>query len=299
MKDYLVKVISESGSIRGYACITTGLVNEAYRRQNPATLAGIMLGRTLSGAALMGGTVKDQQRIALKLEGNGPLQKIVTESDATGKVRGYVAVPSHEFVENEDVGIQIRKSIGGAGILTVTKDLGLKQPYHGSVHVISGEVGEDLAYYLTESEQIPSAVSVGVIPSADGSRVDAAGGFLVQAIPAEGGNSATEAANLEAISEMVEAMPPITRLLVQGKSPEEIIAHIFSEVPYKVLETVELEYRCSCSRLAMNNAFKVLGKDDLENLIEEQGGADATCHFCGEVYNYIKGDLLNILSQMN
>lgn len=296
MSDYLVKVISESGSLRAYACITTEMVNEAYSRLKPSALAGVMLGRALAGMSLLGGTVKQNQRLAMKFEGNGPLGKIICESDGYGHVRGTVGNRDCGFDPEIDINEQIRNSIGRAGVLTVTKDLGLKEPYSGSVHIISGEIGEDIAFYLTESEQIPSAVAVASLPSKDGNGVDVAGGYLVQAIPSHGGKVASDEANIESIASMIESLPPLTKLLELGNTPENIIHTLFAEVPYKVLEVIPLSYTCGCSHDAMRRALKIAGKAEVQSLIDGGNGALLTCQFCQKEYNFTQGELKNILN---
>lgn len=296
MKDYLVKVISETGSIRAYAAVTTNLVAEACKRQTPKPLSAVMLGRTLTGAALLGGTLKQDQRLALRLEGNGPVSAVIAESDAHGKVRGYARNSQVDFTLDEDPFVQIRKSIGSAGITTLTKDLGLKEPYAGSVHMVSGEVGDDIAFYLMESEQIPSAVSVGAIPSSNGVGIEIAGGFLIQTIPANGGNTASEEANLEAISEMIKSLDPLTDMLSRGETPETILKQIFAEVPYKTLEVMELTFECSCSKSVILKAISTIDKEELASMAEEEDGIEVACEFCKQKYNINQGELTSLAS---
>lgn len=298
MSDYLVKVISESGSLRAYACVTTEMVNEAYSRLKPATLAGVVLGRALSGMALLGGTVKQRQRLSFRMEGNGPIGKVVCESDGFGNVRGTLGNPDAEFVDGDDLADQLKSAIGRAGVLTVSKDLGLKEPYHGTVHMVSGEIGEDLAFYLTESEQIPSAVAVSAIPNSDGTGVEVAGGYLIQSIPSEGGIVASDEANLESITQMINSLPPLSTLLELGNTPETILAKLLAEVPYKQLEVIELKYTCTCSHDAMRRALKIAGKDEIESLVEERNGALLTCQFCKKEYNFTHGELKILLENI-
>ncbi len=296
MNDYLVKVISESGSLRAFACVTTGLVNEAYNRQKPAEISGMMLGRVLSGMALLGGTVKQRERISLRFEGNGPIERIIAESDAEGNIHGSAINLDVGFDEDRDIHEQIRTSIGTAGVLTVTKDLGLKQPYSGSVHLVSGEVGEDIAYYLTESEQIPSAVAVSTLPSTDGSGVEIAGGYLIQAMPSEGGIAATDDANLESINQMIKSLPPLSELLKRGNTPENIISKLFMEVPYKQIDIVPLQFKCSCSHDVLRKALKSVGNKQIQSLIDDKVDAVLTCQFCKKDYSFTQGELKQVLA---
>lgn len=295
MKDYLLRCISESGSIRAYVALTTNAVNEAYRRQKPASLSGVMLGRALTGAALLGGTVKQRERIAIKFEGNGPLRKLLAESDGMGHVRGYAGNCDVDFVEGDSLISQIKDSVGNAGLISVTKDLGLKEPYTGTVHMVSGEIGEDIAFYLTDSEQIPSAVSVGAIPAADGNSVEVAGGFLIQAIPQEGGVSAKDEANLEAITKIVSEAESITAMLGSGKRPEEVMEVLLAEVPFKVLDRVPLHFACSCSKKRIEQALKSVGADQIKELINEGHPVDINCEFCKEQYSFTTEELESLL----
>jgi len=296
MNDYLVKVVSESGSLRAFACVTTGLVNEAYNRQKPAEISGIMLGRALSGMALLGGTVKQKERISLRFEGNGPIGKIIAESDGHGNVHGSAINLDVGFDPERDLHEQIKESIGKAGVLTVTKDLGLKQPYSGSVHLVSGEVGEDIAFYLTESEQIPSAVAVATLPSVDGTGVDIAGGYLIQSMPAEGGVGASDEANIESITLMMQSMPKLSDLLKLGNTPENIISKLFAEVPYKQLDIIPLQFKCSCSHAVLKRALKSVEKAQIQSLIDEKTDAILTCQFCKKEYSFTQSELEQVLA---
>ena len=296
MSDYLLKAISRSGAIRGYAVVTTDLVNEAYKRTEPASLSGVMLGRSLTAAALMGGLVKDRERIALRFEGNGPIGTISVESDGHGRVRGSMKNPTVDFVESEDsLKVQLRKSIGAAGVLTVSKDLGLKEPYSGTVQLVSGEIGEDVAFYLTESEQLPSAVSVGVIPSADGKSVEVAGGFLIQVLPSHGGIEATEEANIESINEMVGYFGSVLQHFADGGTPETLLAKLFIEVPYTELTRTPLEYYCGCSHESLLRAIATLGAAEIKSLSEEEGETEVVCQFCKKKYYYFSEDFRTLL----
>ncbi len=294
MNDYMIKVISESGSLRAYACVTTGVVNEAWSREKPAPLSGMMLGRALSGMALLGGMVKGQEKIWMKFEGNGPIQKIQAECTGVGAVRGSCLNGDVDFDPSVDLKTQIRASVG-VGLLTVTKDLGMKEPYSGTVHMISGEIGEDIAFYLTESEQIPSAVAVAAIPSIDGSGVDVAGGWMIQSIPSHGGKAASDESNIESIMAMINSLPPLNKMLADGFTPEQIIAMIFTEIPHKIVETVPLEFKCNCSLKMMVQALKIAGNDEIQSLIDEENGTTVSCQFCKHEYHFSHDELKSII----
>lgn len=289
--DYLVRVITRDGSIRALACVTTDLVGEACRRHGTWPTASAALGRAMTGGALMGALVKTGQRVALRFEGNGPLKKIIVEADANGAVRGCVGDPEVNPLR-EDGKLDVAAAIGHAGLLTVTKDLGLKEPYTGTVLLYSSEIAEDLAYYLTDSEQVPSAVGLGVYVEPDGA-VSAAGGFLIQSLPPY--NDET----VDRLMERIAAMPSVTELLRQGKNPEGLLEDLFEGIPCDTLEKRALAYVCSCSRERVERALISLGRDDLSSLLAEQGETEVTCEFCRERHHFGRADLERILAGLS
>lgn len=287
MNDYLVRIITKAGNIRAMACTTTNLVNEARTLHGTFPTASAALGRALSGGALMGSMLKTGQRVALKFEGNGPLRKIIVEADSNGAVRGYVGVPDVHMVR-DDGKLDVASAVGKAGFLTVTRDLGLKEPYKGMVQLYTSEIAEDLALYLTESEQIPSAVALGVYVETDNS-VSAAGGFLIQALPPQDDEM------IDLLMNRISKLPPVTRLLREGQTPEDILDLLFAEIPYDVLEKRELAFQCSCSREKIERALISLGRKELSSMIEEQEGAEVKCEFCRKDYSFTKSELEKLL----
>ena len=227
MGDYLVRGISDGANVVGLACVTTDLVERARKLHGTSRTASAALGRALTGGLLMGSLMKKGQRVALKFEGNGPLKKILVEADHEGTVRGFVGVPEAE-VPFKDEKLNVSGALGSRGVLTVIKDLGLKEPYQGIVELMSGEIGEDLAFYYSESEQIPSAVGLGVFVEPDG-RVSAAGGFLIQTLPP------TEEKMSDRLIENIRKIPVVTGFLRLGKTPEDLLAELFSGLPYHTL----------------------------------------------------------------
>lgn len=288
MSDYLVRVISKSGGVRALACITTGAVREACDRHGALPTAAVALGRALTGGALMGALLKTGQRVALRFEGNGPLKKILVEAESTGAVRGYVGNPALDLPPVNGK-YDIQGALGRAGFLTVTKDLGMKEPYRGVVQLYRSEIGEDLAYYLTESEQIPSAVGLGVSVDADGS-VAAAGGFLIQSIP-PGDPEA-----VERLMAQIEQLPSLTELL-RRKTPEELLDILFTGTPYQVLEKREVAFACSCSTGRIERVLLSLGRKELQDLLAEQGGAEVACEFCRKRYLFSAKELEALIAE--
>ena len=291
MKDYLVRALTKDGNFRALVASTTLSVKVAQRKHSCYPTALVALGRAMTGAALLAAAgLKEHQRLALKIEGNGPLQKILAEADSSGAIRGYVAKPDIE-IPTRNGKLDVASAIGRAGLLTITKDLGLKEPYHGTVHLQTSEIAEDLAYYLTESEQLPSAVGLGVYLEPE-KGIRSAGGFLVQALP----NADPEM--IEQITTQISQLPPITTLLKDKKVPEEILALIFQAIPYEILETKELFFRCSCSISRVKNALISLGKSELEAIMAEHGDAEVKCEFCRTRYVFPKEDLQEMIKNL-
>lgn len=290
MNDYLVRIITRSGTVRALACVTTELVNEACRRHGARPTASAALGRALTGGALFGALLKTGQRVALRFEGNGPLQKIIVEAESNGAVSGYVGVPEVDLPDR-DGKLDVAGALGRAGFLTVIQDLGMKEPYKGVVQLQSSEIAEDLAYYLTSSEQIPSAVGLGVLVAPDGG-IAAAGGFLIQALPGHDENE------VDLLMERIGRLPRLSEQLAGGATPEDLLALIFADIPYDTLEKRALAFHCSCSRERVERALIALGADDLRRLIDEQGEAAVACEFCRESYLFNREELEGVLQGM-
>jgi molecular chaperone Hsp33 len=282
VSDYLIRIITRSGNFRAFACVTTDLVNEACRRHGALPTAAAALGRALTGGALFGALLKNGQRVALRFEGSGPLKKIIVEAESNGAVSGYVGAPAADLPDR-DGRLDVAGALGRAGFLTVTKDLGMKEPYRGMVQLVSSEIAEDLAYYLTTSEQIPSAVGLGVLVGPEG--ITAAGGFLVQAIPPQ------DDAVTDLLMERIGNLPGVSESLAGGMTPEGLLAQLFDGIPYDTLEKRALAFSCSCSREKVERALISLGTEELRQLLEEQGEAAVTCEFCRESYPFGRDDL--------
>ncbi|HOG84975.1 MAG TPA: Hsp33 family molecular chaperone HslO [Deltaproteobacteria bacterium] len=290
MNDYLVRVITEEKNIVGLACVTTNLVDDARRRHGTCPTAIAALGRALTGGELMGALLDPDQRVALKFTGNGPLRKIIVEAEGDGTVRGYVEVPRVDLPPRNGK-LDVGGAIGREGYLTVTKDLRLKEPYNGIVKLYTGEIASDIAFYLTESEQIPSAVGLGVYVEADGN-VSASGGFLVQSLPP------ADEALIDTLAERIQGLPPVTRQLIDGMTPEGILAGIFEGIPYRTIETRRLSFRCSCSVSRIEQALITLGRSQLEEVVRDQEVFDISCHFCNRNYVFRKEHLLRLIREM-
>lgn len=287
MADIIERVISESGNFFGVACNTTELVAEACRRHDVGPLAAAALGRALTGAALLAALLKDSQSVFLKFEGNGPLRKIITEAGYDGWVRGYVANP-HADVPLENGRIDVAAGLGRAGFLTVVKDIGNNQKYPGTIQLYTSEIGEDLAYYLSQSEQTPSAIALAIHLEKDGS-IGASGGFLVQSLPP------ADETVLSQLEKEIAAMPSLSRLLLEGKGPAEILSLLFNKIPHKKIGERQLIYSCSCNQAKMEGALFSLGEEDIRQLLEKEDGAEVRCEFCRQSYRFGKDELEKLL----
>jgi len=283
MADYLIRSLGDKTNIIGLACVTTGLVREASRLHATSPTASAALGRALTGGLLMGTLLKRGQRIALKFEGNGPLKRIVVEADNEGTARGFVAVPEAD-VPSKEGKLDVSGLLGNEGTLTVAKDVGLKEPYRGIVKLHTGEIAEDIAYYFLESEQIPSAVGLGVFVEPDGT-VSAAGGFLIQTIPP------VEEGLVDRIIANLQGIPFVTQMIREGKTPENMLERIFSDVPYHVLGKQDLAFRCTCSKEKVEKALIAIGGDELQKLLAEHEETDVTCEYCLTRYRFVRREL--------
>jgi molecular chaperone Hsp33 len=289
--DYLVRIMGEKYNVIGLACTTTDLVEEARRLHGTSRTASAALGRALTGGLLMGALMKRGQRVGLKFEGSGPLKKIIVEADNDGTVRGFVGVPEAE-VPLSDEKLNVAGALGSEGSLTVIKDLGLKEPYQGIVKLLTGEIAEDIAYYFAESEQVPSAVGLGVFVNPDG-KVSAAGGFLIQSLPP------SEERTLEQLIENIRKAPFVTELLRQGKTPEDILAMIFSGIPHYLLGKRNLFLRCTCSRERIERVLISLGGEELQQIIAERGETDVACEFCRSNYHFTRKELEDLRAEIS
>ena len=286
--DHLVRALAREAGVLAMVGRADGVTLEAARRHQASPVATAALGNGLTAAALLGSLLKVQQRVAIKVEGNGPLQKMIVESDSYGRLRGYVANP--EWSVPPPIGAEeVAGALGRVGLLTVVKDVGLKNLYEGVVPLQTGELDKDLMYYLMQSEQVLSLLELGA--EIDGSgRLAAAGGFFLQAMPGQ------DTAVLEKLVERTEDLPPIGGMFADGAAPADILADIFGDVPYEVLETRPLSFHCSCSRERSLQALRLLDRDDLLTLIAE-GEAIIDCHFCHERYVFDRDVLQAILDE--
>lgn len=290
MYDYCIRGIAAEGRIRCWAALTTKLCEEARYRHDTYPVASAALGRLLTAGVMMGLNLKGQDILTLRIQGGGPLGALVVVANSEGEVRGYVENPHTHLPSKSPGKLDVGGAVGQEGFLYVIKDLGLKEPYTGSVPLVSGEIGEDVTRYFAESEQTPSAVSLGVLVDPD-NRVKAAGGYIVQLMP-----GVTEE-EIEELEKNINEIPPVSQLIDQGMTPEEIGAQVLKGMGFQVLEKHPVAFKCKCSRERLRDALKGIGKDELKSILQEQGHAELNCHFCGEKYLFEEDELKTMIAE--
>lgn len=290
VQDYWIRSVTDDGTVRAMAAVTTATVEQARRRHGTAPTATAALGRSLTAAGLLGVALKAGQTIQVRILGDGPLGGVLAMSDAAGMVRGYVA--------NPDVHLPLTASgkldVGGAvgrGTLHVTLDLGLRVPYHGSVPLVSGEIAEDLASYLVISHQIPSVVALGVLVSPS-ERVMAAGGLIVQVMPG------ADARTVSYLEQRAGVLPAVTSMISRGRTPEEMVEAVLGEMPNQVVERGAVRFRCRCTRRKVQHVLISLGESDLREILAEQGQVEVRCNFCGARYLFDGEDVDELILAM-
>jgi molecular chaperone Hsp33 len=279
-RDHLVRATALDGLVRAYAIDSTAVVGELMRRHQTTPVTTAALGRLSTGALLFGAMLKgDDHMVTIRMHGDGPAGVLLASANARGGVRALVANPQPDVDQVRDGKLFVRGAVGTSGFLTVTKDLGMGQPYVGTTEIVSGEVGEDLAHYLFRSEQIPSAVGIGVFVQPDGS-VEAAGGYLIQLLPG------VDDAQAERIETIIRDLPHPTTMLLSGESPRHILQRIFGD-DFRILDERDVRFECACSHERAALAIRMLGSEAVAGMIEEgaeRGGAEVICEFCQERY---------------
>ncbi len=289
MEDYLVRALAREAGVRVIVSANTGLALEAADRHGTFPIAGIALAHALTGAALMGSLLKVRQRIAMKFEGSGPLQKILVESDNNGRIRGYVSNPMIDLPDLNPE--QIAAALGDTGLLTLVKDTGLPELSESTVPLGSGDIAAELTFFLNQSEQIPSLIDISHTIDGEGT-LQTVGGLLIQALPPYESNIVQQLRN------NTQELPPVADLLSSGKTPEEIVDLLFGEMPYKILEKRPLHFECGCSRSRSEQALISLGAEGIRQIIATEGETIVDCHFCHEQYLFSREDLEALLETM-
>ena len=291
MKDYLVRAIAFDGQVRAFATNTTETVGEAQRRHNTWPIVSAALGRSMTASVMMGAMLKGDDKITVKIEGNGPIGPMVIDADAKGDVRGFVTNPHVHFELNEQGKLDVRAGVGSEGALTVVKDLGLRDMFSGQTPIVSGEIAEDFTYYFATSEQVPSSVGLGVLVNPDNT-ILAAGGFIIQLMPG------CEEETIEAIEKHLSSIEPVSKMIEKGYTPEQILEAVLGEGNVQILSTMPVQFQCQCSKERFGAAIIGLGVGEIQEMIDEDGQAEAQCHFCLETYHFDKSELEGFVNEI-
>ena len=294
MADQLIRATAAEGGIRAVGVITTRLTQEARQRHKLSYVATAALGRTMSAGLLLASNMKRAgSRVNIRVKGNGPLGGILVDAGLDGTVRGYVDNPDVELPPNSKGKLDVGGAVGPEGYLYVVRDVGYGYPYSSTVELVSGEIGDDLTHYLVSSEQTPSALVLGVFVGAGG--VTASGGVLIQVLP----KAAQDETLVQTLESRVEALSGFTPLLQAGKSLPEIFEQILGDMGLVILpETQLLRFHCGCSFNRVLGALKMLGEAELQDMIDKDNGAEATCHFCGKVYQASSDELNQLIMDL-
>lgn len=287
MSDYIVRATAADTQIRAFACTTRETVEAARAAHNTSPVVTAALGRLLSAGAMMGSMLKGERDIlTLQVRGDGPMKGLTVTADSRGKVKGYANVPDVILPANAAGKLDVGGAVG-SGILSVIKDMGLKEPYVGQTMLQTGEIAEDLTYYFATSEQVPSSVGLGVLMNRDNT-VRQAGGFIIQLMPF------VEDAVIDRLEENLKKISSVTTMLDQGNSPEQMLKLVLEGLDLEVTDTMPTAFVCDCSRERVEKALVSLGRKELQDLIDEGEGITVNCHFCNKDYKFYMDDLKDL-----
>lgn len=292
MGDYLVRGLGFGGSVRAFAVDATEAVAEAQRRHKTWPTASAALGRAMTAGVMLGAMLKGGDKVTLKIQGGGPIGAILVDSDADGKVRGYVTNPQTQIESSIKGKLNVKGAVGTDGMLSIVKDLGMKENFTGQTPIVSGEIAEDLTYYFAVSEQVPSSVGLGVLVDTDNS-ILAAGGFIIQLMPD------TDEETIAAIEKRLGQIEPVSTMIQRGLKPEEILEEVLGEGNVQILNEMPVKFECNCSKERFAEGILGLGEKEIREMIEEQGMAEAQCHFCLETYHYSKAELEALIDELH
>ena len=291
MSDYLVRGLGFNGSVRAFAVDSTKTVGEAQRRHMMWPTASAALGRAMTGGVMLGAMLKGDDKVTIKFEGGGPIGVLLVDSNGKGGVRGYVSNPQTHFDLNEKGKLDVSRAVGTNGMMSVVKDLGMRDNFTGQTPIVSGEIAEDFTYYFAVSEQVPSSVGLGVLVDTDNS-ILAAGGFIIQLMPN------TDDETITKIEEHLSNIEPVSKMIQRGLSPEEILEAVLGEGNVQILDKTPVHFECNCSKDRFATAILGLGEKEIQEMIDEDGMAEAQCHFCLETYQYSKEELESFINEL-
>lgn len=292
MKDYLVRGMSMDGFVKVVAIRSTEMVSRGAQIHNTTPNATAAFGRALTAASMMGNMQKtDDGSMTLQIKGDGPIGTIVCVSDSVGNVRGYVYEPNVPLVERFPGKLDVGETVGKNGTLTVIRDLQMKEPYVGSVQLVSGEIGDDVTAYFAQSEQTPTACALGVLVDRDMS-VKVAGGYLLQLLPGAPDDV------IDKLEAGIQRAGAVTKMLEQGMTPEDILGQVCGDLGVVFMETTEVSYKCYCDRERVTAALISLGKEELEQIQQEGKTFPVECQFCDTTYSFTPEDIQQLLKKI-
>ena len=290
MEDRIIRATAGGGKIRAFAAYTREMVETARQAHNTSPVITAALGRLLTAGAMMGVTLKSEDDLlTLQIHGSGPAKGLTVTADAKANVKGYAIVPDVVLPANDKGKLDVSGALG-IGVLSVIKDMGLKDPYVGQVELKTGEIAEDLTYYFAVSEQVPSAVGLGVLMNRDNT-VKQAGGFIIQLMPF------ADDAIIDKLEETIANMPSVTTLLDEGKSPEDILEYLLGDFGFEILEEYPTQFTCNCDKKRVEKALIAVGKKELKNMIDDNEPIEVKCHFCNKGYTFDVEELKEILKK--
>jgi molecular chaperone Hsp33 len=289
MKNYLVKAYGFNDSVRIYSINSTALVSEAQKIHDLWPTSSAAFGRLITASVVMGAMYKNDQELTIRVESDGPIGGMLATADANGNVKGYVG-NNHVFLQYASGKLNVSQAVGN-GFIHVTKDLKVKQPFTSSSKIQTGEIAEDFAYYFTSSEQIPSAVGLGVLVN-DDNTILASGGFILQALPG------IKEEQIKLIEKRISDLPSVTEMIHNGMTPEDIVNKL-TDGDFKLLEKMEVNYHCDCSKEKFEKGLIALGPDELKALVKKEETIETTCHFCNSSYIFSKNEISKLLIEMN
>lgn len=288
MKDYIIRATAGEGSVRVFVATTKEMANKAFQIHKTSPVATAALGRMITAASMMGCMLKNKTDIiTITMKGDGPLGGVVATTDSKSRVKGYVNNPIVDIPLKENGKLDVGGAIG-YGSLTITKDLGLKEPVSGQIPLVSGEIADDLTYYFAKSEQVPSSVALGVLVDRDYT-VRQAGGFIIQMMP-----DAKEEM-ISYLEQRLITLPSMTSMLEEGNAPEDILKILFTEHEFKIYDKIPTEYYCNCSKEKTQKALMGVGLKELKSILEEDKGANVHCHFCNTDYNFNEDEIKELI----
>lgn len=288
MNDYIIRAIAANDQIRAFAAVTTETVETARQDHNTSPVATAALGRLLTAGAMMGVMMKgDKDILTLQIKAGGPLEGITVTADSRGRVKGYVGNPDVCIPANSKGKLDVAGAVG-VGFMNVIKDMGLKEPYVGQVVLQTSEIAEDLTYYFATSEQVPSAVGLGVLMNKNNT-VRQAGGFIVQLMPF------AEEEVISRLEQNVQKINSVTNLLEEGHTPESLLEKVLEGFDVQINEKMDTRFRCNCSKERVAKALISIGRKELNEMIQEGKPIEMNCHFCNTNYNFTVEELKEIL----